>query len=165
MSKQVPCYVALVIAVVVVLQTGWAQSTESAQPANSEVDQLEWLQGSWSMESGGRRIEEHWIAPRGGTMFGVNRTISKGRTVAFEYMRIQQQEDKVVFFASPGGRCPATRFTMVSASANSVTFENPDHDFPQRVIYRRTTDGHLQGRIEGKVNGEPRSSDWIFQRE
>ena len=38
---------------------------------------------------------------------------------------------------------------------NEVVFENLDHDFPQRVIYRLIDGRHLQGRIEGITsNGE-----------
>ncbi|MGH8854313.1 MAG: hypothetical protein ACREWI_08545 [Telluria sp.] len=32
-------------------------------------------------------------------------------------------------------------------------FENPAHDFPQRIIYRRVGDTGLHARIEGKGKG------------
>jgi hypothetical protein len=44
-----------------------------------------------------------------------------------------------------------------------VVFENAAHDFPQRVIYRR--DGErLVARIEGRLRGEARGRDWVFER-
>jgi hypothetical protein len=35
-----------------------------------------------------------------------------------------------------------------------VVFENPRHDFPQRVAYRLDPDGVLQARIEGQRGEE-----------
>jgi hypothetical protein len=40
-----------------------------------------------------------------------------------------------------------------------VVFENPAHDFPQRVIYWK--DGNdLCARIEGTMNGKAESEEW-----
>jgi len=46
---------------------------------------------------------------------------------------------------------------------NSVVFENPEHDFPQRILYR-LDGGMLHARIEGVVDGEPLSSEWTWSR-
>jgi hypothetical protein len=43
-----------------------------------------------------------------------------------------------------------------------AVFENPTHDFPQRVIYERDGDA-LKARIEGSVAGEQESMDWTFR--
>jgi hypothetical protein len=45
---------------------------------------------------------------------------------------------------------------MISLSADEVVFENPDHDFPQRVAYQRPSADRLVGRIEGAINGQQR---------
>ena len=40
-----------------------------------------------------------------------------------------------------------------------VVFENPTHDFPQRIIYWK--DGaDLRARIEGTQNGKEGSQEW-----
>jgi hypothetical protein len=49
-------------------------------------------------------------------------------------MRIVEEEDGWVgFVASPSGQETA-RFKLVSMNASKVIFENPEHDFPQRII-------------------------------
>ncbi len=45
-----------------------------------------------------------------------------------------------------------------------VVFENPEHDFPQRIIYERGDEGSLGARIEGIQNGKASSSKWTWQR-
>ena len=49
-------------------------------------------------------------------------------------------------------------------SANKVIFENKEHDFPQRIIYRLDSDGDLLGRIEGILDGMDRAADFPMTR-
>ena len=97
-------------------------------------------------------------------MLGVSRSVRDSKTVAFEFMRIIEQDDGgLVFIASPMGQS-TTSFSMVSLSDREVIFENPDHDFPQRVIYRLVSDEDLLGRIEGTINAKHRTVDFPMKR-
>jgi hypothetical protein len=95
-------------------------------------------------------------------MLGVSRTVAAGRTIAHEFMQIRENDGRVVFIARPSGQAEAT-FTLVKSAAGEVVFENPQHDFPQRVIYRRAGET-LTGRIEGTQNGKPRSAEFPMRR-
>jgi hypothetical protein len=106
--------------------------------------------------------EEHWMAPRGGTMLGMSRTVRDGRTVEFEFLQIRSGEGTLVYEARPSGQ-PMAIFPLESAADGTVTFENPSHDFPQRIIYRRTAAG-IAARIEGLMNGTERGVDFPFTR-
>jgi len=109
-------------------------------------------------------MTEHWMKPDGGTMLGMNRTVTNGKTAAWEFMRIVQEEEGDVFFiALPSGQ-KETRFTMIRSSAREAVFENPTHDFPQRVIYRLQENGSLLGRIEGTTQGKERAVDFPLQK-
>jgi Domain of unknown function (DUF6265) len=45
-----------------------------------------------------------------------------------------------------------------------VVFANPQHDYPQRIIYRFTPDGSLNARVEGAVKGKTTSEEWTWKR-
>lgn len=106
------------------------------------MSDLSWIAGDWQTAPGGRRqIEEHWTAVAGGSMMGISRTIAGDKTVEFEYLRIEQRADGIYYVAHPKARCPGTDFKLTRASANEAVFENPQHDFPKRIIYRKTDDG------------------------
>jgi len=123
------------------------------------LDALAWIAGSWSGTSRGVEMEEHWTRPGGNTMIGMHRDVGKGRTVGFEFLRIEQQGDAIVYLSMPGGRSPATAFPLKEVSGTRVVFENPTHDFPQRIIYWK--DGaDLLARIEGTNNGKPAGMEW-----
>jgi hypothetical protein len=109
---------------------------------NTTLADVSWISGDWQTAPGGRRqIEEHWTVAAGGSMMGVSRTIAGDKTVEFEYLRIEQREDGVYYVAHPKARCPGTDFKLTRASATEAVFENPQHDFPKRIIYRKTVDG------------------------
>ncbi len=109
---------------------------------NPTLADLSWMSGDWQTAPGGRRqIEEHWTAAAGGSMMGVSRTVAGDKTLEFEYLRIEQREDGIYYVAHPKARCPGTDFKLTRASATEVVFENPQHDFPKRIIYRKTDDG------------------------
>ena len=74
-------------------------------------------------------------------MMGVSRTVASDKTVEFEYLRIEQRADAIYYVAHPKARCPGTDFKLTRASATEAVFENPQHDFPKRIIYRKTDDG------------------------
>ena len=136
-------------------------AAQAASPSPS-LDQLAWMAGCWRLESGARVVDEIWMAPAGGAMLGMSRTVSKGRVVEFEFIQIREDAGRVAFVARPSGQPEAT-FALVKAGSGEAVFENPAHDFPQRIIYR-LKDAALVGRIEGIQNGKARGADFPYQR-
>ncbi len=119
------------------------------------IAQLGWMTGAWQHKD----TEEHWIAPKGGSMLAVNRTTKGERTVEFEFLRIIERDGKVIYIASPMGR-PPTEFAATSVEAKKVVFENPAHGFPAKIIYSAESPDVLLARIEG----QGRSMEWRFAR-
>jgi hypothetical protein len=126
------------------------------------VEQLAWMSGAWEGTAGKASIEEHWTPVAGGTLFGVSRTIVGGKTVAFEFLRIEARADGIFYVAQPNGR-PPTDFKLIKLEGQSVVFENLAHDFPQRIIYRKNADETLDARVEGERNGQLSGQDFHFR--
>ena len=133
-----------------------------AVPANADLSRLSWLSGCWDYDDAEQGSEEVWLQPAGASIIGMSRIVHGGKTVSFEFMRIVENEGGIHFLAQPGGR-PSTRFTAIEIGEDSVTFENPDHDFPQVVRYRRNGDV-LLGRIEGTIDGKQKSVEFPMHR-
>jgi hypothetical protein len=127
------------------------------------LTQLAWLAGCWEGGSGERRRDEVWTQLAGDTMLGVGRLVRSGKTVEYEFMRLHVEEGTVVYTAKPSGQ-PEDSFKLVSWKDGTATFENPAHDFPQRVLYQRKPDGSLLARIEGTDKGQQRGVDFPFRR-
>lgn len=127
----------------------------SAQP---KLADLAFMAGHWSDGT----TEEVWLAPKGGLMLGMNRTVANGKTF-FENLRIEESGGKIIYLASPGGK-PATPFPLQSVQGKRAVFENAAHDFPQRIIYELDARGRLVATVEGNVNGKPRRESWTWSR-
>ena len=111
---------------------------------------ISWISGAWQTEPGGRRqIEEHWTKVAGQSMLGMSRTVAGDKTVEFEYLRIEQRADGIYYVAHPKARYPGTDFKLTRASATEAVFENPQHDFPKRIIYRKISDDALTASLDG----------------
>ena len=127
------------------------------------LNALAFLVGDWRSCEGDAIAQEVWLESAGGSMLGLNRTVRGSQTVAFEFLRIEAREDGITYLAAPGGRHPPTPFQLVRLEGELVIFENPGHDFPQRVIYERRRD-ELHARIEGEIDGEPQSATWSWTK-
>ena len=118
------------------LGLGIAASPLAAQ----STDSLGWMAGDWVEAGAGGLTEESWLSPRGGLMLGRNRAGMDGGRLSFEFTRIADGPDgRPVFHAQPGG-APPSAFPAVEVRAQSVTFENRAHDYPQRIRYWRDGD-------------------------
>lgn len=117
---------------------------------NVPAQPLDWMAGHWCTDSGGRSVEEIWLPPRGGELVGLGRTHTGDRTVGFEFLRIAAPGGVQSYIAQPGGQAP-THFARTGGGQHWVRFENPQHDFPQRIEYRRDGD-MLHAEVAGPGN-------------
>jgi hypothetical protein len=127
------------------------------------VQELSWLSGSWVLEKGPRRIEEHWTEAAENAIIGMSRTVVGGRVVAFEYLRVEGREEGIYYVAMPNGKT-ATSFKLVKQDGQSATIENLQHDFPKRILYRKNADGSLTARIEGDGREKEKPQEFHFVR-
>ena len=98
-------------------------------------------------------------------MIGMGRTIKGGKAVDWEFMRIEQRGKDLYYLAKPKENAAETPFKLIRSSASEAVFENPEHDFPQRVIYRLAKSGNLEARIEGTASdGKVKGIDFPMDR-
>jgi hypothetical protein len=138
--------------------------TAGANPnarAGWTIADLGWMAGDWQTDPKGRAVsEEHWTRPAGGSMIGVSRTLVGDRTASFEFLRIEVRGESIFYVASPQGRCPATDFKLTRLSGQEAVFENPEHDFPRRIIYRKNLEGGLSAIVDGGEGAKSEKFDF-----
>ena len=149
------------------LSTANAPAARQQAPNTRSVDSLAWIAGCWEQSTARSTTREHWSRPAGGAMMGVSFTVQKAATgdvaSSYEFLRIHTKGGVAVYSALPSGQA-ATDFPLKTQDASSVTFENPTHDFPQRIIYRKQGTDSLVARVEGTRNGTPSGFNIAFKR-
>lgn len=128
-----------------------------------DLQSLGWLGGCWEVKTQAVHHQEQWLAPSGGTMIGMGRMVKNGKLAFFEFMELRQDGPNLVFTAHPSGQKTAS-FQVTSASATQAVFENPAHDFPQKIEYRLTKPDVLEVKVSGLVKGKNRVEQFQFSR-
>jgi hypothetical protein len=146
----------------IVLVAGGAAGPATPHTAR-QVEQLGWLAGCWARISPASSYEEQWMHPRGGMMMGMARLVREGTVVEYEALRMEERGNRVLYVAHPSGQ-ESAEFTSLELSDSTAVFENADHDFPQRILYRRGGADSLFVRIEGQQGGMLRGIDFRLGR-
>jgi uncharacterized protein DUF6265 len=137
-------------------------------PDPSTMGRLGFMVGCWASKDGAN--QEVWSAPRGGIMFGYATTLSPDKPTFFEQTRIELRPNQAIYVASPNGDRPVI-FTEAGGApavdkkgnplpASSVTFENAQHDYPQRISYSTTKNGGLTASISRIDGSRPGNYAW-----
>jgi hypothetical protein len=150
------------IGLIAAIRAGPPQAAGNAAPTRITANDFEFMSGSWQSGSVARVVEEHWTLPKGGTLLGMSRTVAGGKTSAFEFPRLEETRDGVDYVAQPGGR-PPTRFRCTSVENRKAVFENPQHDFPTKIVYERVDD-ELIATVSGPENPREKPQQFRFSR-
>jgi hypothetical protein len=152
----------MLIACAALLLTAHAAPPPAAGPTLAD---FAWLAGHWRIEESDRQVDEHWMAPAGGLMMGMARTVQAGKLREYEFTLLRQEPNgDILYIASPAKQSEAA-FKLTLLTDGAATFENPAHDFPKKIVYARRPDGSLLAAIEGPGrDGKPRRVEYSFKR-
>jgi hypothetical protein len=146
----------------VILAASCVPTIAAAQNA-TPIGAVAWLTGCLEMRGANRVVEEQRMAERGGTMLGMGRTVGTRGLADYELTLIKQEGSRLLYEAHPHGQ-PTATFSARVATPDSVVFEAPEHDFPQRVGYRRVGADSVLAWVEGTMNGKSRRIEFPYRR-
>ncbi|MBI2419543.1 MAG: hypothetical protein HYV28_16905 [Ignavibacteriales bacterium] len=145
--------------------------TNSASPdkknsGGSSISKLSWLIGKWQNRSENSVMYEFWEKANDSVYNGRSFVIAGGDTVFFESIYLKQIGNDLLYIPSVSNQNDGKPvvFTLTSKTDSCSVFENPKHDFPQRIVYCFGTNNSLLAYIEGVVNGKHKREDFPFTR-
>jgi len=126
--------------------------------------QLSDLAGKWEDNSQSNKFIEEWHIDDDRHMTGKGYVMSAKDTVFIEYLSIREVNGVLTYFAqvSDHNDGQVVPFGLKENKDFKMTFENLNHDFPQRIIYELNTDTTLYVYIEGVENGNFRRRKLSF---
>lgn len=137
--------------------------TASAQKA----EQVKWMAGTWKINTGNGAIVEQWKTINDSTLAGISYFV-KGNTDT-----IPQETIELSFRNGEWHYIPTVKnqnnaqpvpFKIIFLKAQEFIAENPAHDFPQRIAYRRIGN-RIYASIEGRRNGKYGKQNFDFVAE
>lgn len=126
---------------------------------------FDFLIGSWET-TGNKKISEHW--KRNGNMLnGASyKHTASGDSVLTETVIVSKKSGDWYYSVTgyEKGNTGTTDFKLVTVSDNTYMFENPVHDFPNRIVYQLKDKNRIHAWIAGKMNGKDVKIEFLYVR-
>jgi hypothetical protein len=106
-----------------------------------------------------REVDDHHLKGRSFKIIGTDTTVLETMTLVEKDNHISY--DPVV---ANNGNDKNVNFPLASSQNNTFIFSNPQHDFPQRIIYQFVSKDSLHAWIDGKYNGKEIKKDYYYRR-
>lgn len=128
------------------------------------------LMGDWidSISEPGAVIHEQWQRTDDGFHSGLGFVMVEQDTVFIEHLSLACDSIGAVSYdvrvpsQNEGG---TVRFPLTACIGDSMVFENPAHDFPQRIVYAFQANGDWIARVSGQgKDGAQRGFSYRFKR-
>lgn len=125
--------------------------------------EFEMLAGRWADTSGKNEFFELWEQTDRGWQ-GTGLVMSDGDTVFIEHLALTKNEDSWYYAARIDGQNygESILFKNTVAEDSLYVFENPDHDFPQSIVYRFLPNGNMQIKTKGIEDDAVRTEEFYM---
>ena len=137
----------------------------SSAPA-SQIADLAFLAGDWEGPMWGGVFHAYYCTPEGGRVMSYNTLRKDGQITYHEFEVFEPDGDKVIFRPFPAGK-PAVPLTLVECDrqARKAVFENPQKDYPTRIVYHRVADDRLVITLSDPHGDSNKTETFNLQRE
>jgi len=122
--------------------------------------------GIWEMQTKTGKICETWVKLSDTELASKAFRIKGKDTIPDENARLVLKGKAIYFIpiVENQNSGKAVQFKLISANKGKFTFSNPEHDFPQTIVYHLTGKDQLHAWIEGKSKGKDQKIDFHYNR-
>lgn len=131
-----------------------------------KIEQLQWLEGEWSNISSESQSYETWTKQNDSTLTSYSYTTVENDTVFVETVNLQERSNDLFFTVTVPDQndSEAVTFKLIPSEKGIFTFENTEHDFPQRITYTNPVKDSIHAWIDGVMEGETKRVDFFYKR-
>ena len=131
-----------------------------------KIKAASWLIGKWENNSVDGNLEETWKKVNDSTFQAESYFIKEKDTLHFESITLQQKGEELTYSATVKGQNEgeAVAFKLTKATEKEMTFENPKHDYPQKISYTLIAVDNLVAKISGIQQGKPSSESYSMKK-
>lgn len=131
---------------------------------SQQIKAVQWMQGSWKINTPQGAIVEIWEVKNDSTLAGKSVFVkSNNDTIPQEQIELAFRNGSWYYIPTVGNQNNGqpVSFKLIYLRGTEFISENPAHDFPQRIAYRRIKQ-NLYASIEGKRNGQHSKQNFDF---
>ncbi|KIC00131.1 MULTISPECIES: DUF6265 family protein [unclassified Flavobacterium] len=133
-------------------------------PEKDKIKTADWLIGKWENVSPQGTLTETWSKVNDSTFQGSSYFIKGKDTIHFESIKLQQKGEDLTYNATVKGQNndQAVAFELTTSTEKGLVFENPKHDYPQKISYTKDANNTLTAEISGKLQGKLSSEKFVM---
>ena len=123
------------------------------------VENANWLIGRWENNSAEGNLSEFWAKANDSTLLGESYFVIKNDTVFGEKVELMQRSNDFIYearVAKQNGEKPVP-FKLTKSSETEMIWENPAHDYPNKIVYQRVGNDSLVAQIFGTKDGKAKN--------
>jgi hypothetical protein len=134
--------------------------------AYPELEKASWLLGVWGNSSSTGSAAEIWEKENDSTYTGKSYFLVGTDTISSETIRIEQHGGDLFYIpvVRNQNNNEAVVFILSSSADQQLIFENPGHDFPQKISYTKITGDSLIAEISGMRDGKLNSQRFPMKK-
>ncbi|MEO6174047.1 MAG: DUF6265 family protein [Flavobacterium circumlabens] len=138
------------------------QKKESVEKDKIKI--ADWLIGNWENKSPDGLLIENWQKVNDSTFSATSYFIKEKDTLHFEKIVLSQKGEKLTYSATVNGQNndKAIDFPSTSETETKLVFENPQHDYPQKITYTKGANNTLTAEVTGKLQGKLTTERFIM---
>lgn len=126
---------------------------------------MDWLTGRWENTQEDLKTVEIWERKPAG--FQVRGFMLEGSDTLFAENIIVAQKGREIFYtvtiAEENNGQPVA-FKLTENTGNKAVFENPKHDFPQKISYQQTSPDSVLVLVSGLVKNIPQQQEYYLKK-
>lgn len=117
---------------------------------NNTFKKLYVLEGTWKMDGKRGAVYEEWKKLDRNTLAGRSYILINSDTIVNETIKLANLKAGIFYTATVAkqNNNQPVAFKMTQVEDDKFVFENPEHDFPKRIIYKLVTTDSLHAIID-----------------
>lgn len=154
-------------AIIIVAAVLFFSCQKKSEKNFEQLEKMNWLIGSWEHLMPEGLLTETWTQENDSTFVGKSYFIINNKdTVHSESIRLTEQQDVLVYSATVKGQNndEPVNFKLNSDTENAFSFENPKHDYPQKIVYKKVNETSLIATISGKQQGKQTEESYPMRK-
>lgn len=131
-----------------------------------QLEKAKWLLGNWENVTKESDSREIWQQTNDSTLNAESYVTVGKDTVFYEKIELVERHDSLLYIVSvrdQNKEKPVT-FYQTQSTEKQVVFENPKHDFPNKIEYKQINKDSIVGIIYGSDKGKPISQEFPMKR-
>jgi hypothetical protein len=137
-----------------------------AEAKQTEIQKLAWLLGDWENLSPEGNSYERWKKISDTQYGGIGFVLVNADTVFFEGLQIEERSDGLYYIPTvrDQNNAESVSFKLTTSANGAFLFENPTHDFPQKILYKQINADSVYAEISGMQNGKEKVEKFPMRR-